>query len=327
MPDSSSSRPPSSLHGDWLRTVDALQPGDRETRAAIARLLGAPDAPATTPPTADADSAPQRPIPDAGEQQPMDLPAPTGTDASTEPFGQRIATGVSRVESPAPEAPPWLEETVPLDRPTPGGSQLPEPDSLFPEHLARSIFHRALATRLPLGPIDVAAVVGVIARGDVVRRVPRRRVRTLARGVQLLVDRGDAMLPYLRDLDRLEHTVGRVVGPPALQVLRFDASPLRGAGPGGRWTWTPYAADHLPPRGTRVLCATDLGIGVPPAGSYPASPHEWLRLHRLLRARDCSLALLVPYGPDRWPPILARRLSVVHWDPATTAVTLSARLP
>lgn len=50
-----------------------------------------------------------------------------------------------------------------------------------------------------------------------------------------------------------------------------------------------------------------------------ATTSEWLRFG--LRARDQGnlVVALVPYEALRWPPSLARVISIIHWSERTTA--------
>ncbi|WP_434300358.1 hypothetical protein [Corallococcus exiguus] len=149
--------------------------------------------------------------------------------------------------------------------------------------------------------------------------LPRRLRPTLAHGVQLLLDRSDAMLPFLRDVASLEEEISQLVGA-GTEVLHFVACPTRGCGRGGRRRWKPYGSERLPRPGTRVLCVTDLGIGMPPPGDAPALLEEWAEFIGRVRRAGGAVAALVPYPSERWPHGLEPAMQVFEWDWTLTMV-------
>lgn len=286
--------------------------------AAPARAAGAIEEPAAAAPDVEPEPEPPPPRPTIERTPAADLP----TDPAAPPTAVRSRFTVERA---APREPPgWLLQVRALE---PAGRAVEPavPEPLLDRRRSRSVLSMALATRAGEGELDLDQVVRTIARGDAVRRLPRRSYPTLARGVQLLLDRSPAMLPFLADLRALEEEVRGLAGAEAVEVLSFSGCPTRCAGDGPIDEWGPYDENRRPPRGTRVLCASDLGIGLPLTGHTPASPHEWLDLADLLRAAGCPLLVLCPYRRERWPEPLQRRLAVLHWDRTATAA-LAARL-
>jgi hypothetical protein len=66
-----------------------------------------------------------------------------------------------------------------------------------------------------------------------------------------------------------------------------------------------------------VAVVSDLGIGS--VVDLEASVlSEWLAFCEIARAAGCPPIALVPFGPQRWPEALARRLTFVHWSERTT---------
>ena len=313
-------------YGDLLLAFKALRPRDARTRAAIARVLGiawGEDGGSPSAPSADVDQAPERfPPAPTGAEPP--LVAPRSDAARPDPTAVPIPIGVQSLPSTALQ-PDWLEQVTPLAKPASGpGTGSPEPEALFRPQKAQSILAIALATQEPFGVLDLDEIVAAVGRGAALNSVPCQAVLTLARGVQLLVDRGDGMLPFRADVKRVERRIGRLVGSDALEVLNFAGCPSRGAGRGPRRNWADYFAHHRAPPGSRVICVTDLGIGRPAGTEIPADPAEWLDFNARLRAADCPLLVLVPYRRDRWPPQLARRMSLLHWDRSTNAAHAAA---
>ena len=159
-----------------------------------------------------------------------------------------------------------------------------------------------------------------MARAEPVRQLPRLHRPTLRRGVQVLVDRSQAMIPYARDQAELQEEIRAVVGKENCQVLRFVGCPLRGAGTGPKKSWysTPAGTYRVPPPQTVVLLLTDLGIGGPVFEHDSADVPEWLEFAAQLRQAGYRLIAFVPYKASRCPRQLADAITVIQWDRRTT---------
>ena len=202
----------------------------------------------------------------------------------------------------------------------------PRVEPLLEPLQARAVLSGALARHTAEGPLDIQRIVEHVSRGEAIDELPRMRVPTIARGIQLLVDRGDGMAPYAADISWLRDTLVKVVGSHAVDVLQFAYSPLRGAGKGSRRTWKPYARITPPRAGATVVAVTDLGIRSLPSPADPASAEEWIALADYLDRVRCPLIALVPYARRRWPARLRRRFAIVEWDRHTTAAKVRAAL-
>jgi hypothetical protein len=168
----------------------------------------------------------------------------------------------------------------------------------------------AISTSAP-GGVDPARLVDRIARKRPIDPVPRLLRSTLARGARVMVDRGGGMSQFARDADAIVAQVHAVAGRERTEVLRFWHSPLR-VGSSSR---TGKAAP--PPEGGRpVLALSDLGIA--PAGTAPLGvAREWLDFEEAITGAGSALVVLVPYPEERWPVVLAERLTLVPWDRTT----------
>jgi hypothetical protein len=190
----------------------------------------------------------------------------------------------------------------------------------------RNILSGALSRRRYDGRLDLQRVIESVARGEALARLHRFPRRTLASGVQVLVDRSETMMPYAEDQRWLLGEIYKVVGRDAAQVLSFAICPLRGVGQKARHWWKPYSA-WLPFPGTVVLVLTDLGIGQSPFLSERlASEEEWIDFAGELRGLGCPLVALVPYAPERWPARLRRSFTILHWDRRTGAPAVFTRI-
>lgn len=324
------SQTPAAL-ADLLRAFANLQPEDDAARAAIASLLGVSpvDLPAEPPPP-----PPPRPPEDRREEQ----DGATGRERQEPPEPRRHAPRPPSWEEPRERAelsavlkpdftttrrPDWLERVAPLEESdTEAPPAVPIPDPLFDPRWTRALLSGSLATFSETGPLDVLRLVRGVARGAPWRSVPRRPWPTLARGVQVLVDRGDAMLPFAADQDGLLEKLRLVVGKDLIDVLRFDGCPSRGAGAGPRRVWAPYFEHHRPRPGAAVLALTDLGIGGCGLGTRPVRPDEWRVFTEELHRSGCPLLAFVPYGRERWPAELTGLLKILPWDRTTSVRTV-----
>ena len=153
--------------------------------------------------------------------------------------------------------------------------------------------------------------------------LPRLSETTLRRGVQLLLDQSQAMLPYERDEQALTRAIQNVMGQDKVQVLRFAGCPTRGAwkesnvelnSPNEKdWRYAP------PPTGTLVLLVSDLGHTRPRLADDWADAKEWIGFSETVKRAGCELAAFVPYAPARWKPKLRGVINMIPWDRRTTA--------
>jgi hypothetical protein len=198
----------------------------------------------------------------------------------------------------------------------------PELTPLFRSSLMRSIYTHLLAIRSAEGQFDVKEIVTEVAQKKTLVHVPRLPVTSIARGAQILIDISDAMLPFRQDTREIESDIGDLFGTDSIRVMYFANNPMRGAGIGSRRRWRRYSEAWPPLERTRILVITDLGIGY--SGSeVPSGVVEWLDFASYVSRRDCPLTFLTPYSANRWPPILAKRLKIIHWDPSTTSAIIS----
>jgi hypothetical protein len=193
-------------------------------------------------------------------------------------------------------------------------------EPLFAPRSAPAAIATAVATETDDGPIDVEAIVAALARRQPLSRLPRKRQQSLRFGVQILIDIGESMQPFLRDEQVLANQVRRIAGVDRTSVLYFANCPVRGAGPGPRWTWRTYSP---PKSGTRVLVISDFGIGGPVLYLERSEEEEWRAFVMTVRRAGCTLIGVVPYPPRRWPHWLTNLLPSVTWDRSTTVARVS----
>ncbi|MEA3213472.1 MAG: hypothetical protein QOE70_6529 [Chthoniobacter sp.] len=295
--------------GDLLRALKRLQVSDDATRCDITRLLGLgpPVVPATRPAEPPPFTPPEPP-------PPPPLPPPASPPAQDSLRSQIEAT-TREVEVWFPPAP-----VEPLSQTGAGGATHEPPvDSLFVPNWTRAILSSILSTNGEDGPLDYERIIEALARAEIPVRLPRRPRPTTRRGVQLLVDKSEAMMPFASDQTSIQEAARRAIGSDNVKVLRFVDCPSRGVRASAREKWKDYGP---PLPGTPVLLLTDLGIGRPMCSTDRADGQEWLGFASQVRRAGCPLAAFVPYGPRRWPRALRRAMTLVQWDRCTSALTI-----
>jgi hypothetical protein len=328
-----------------VRAIAALRPGNAHTTRAILNLLGVPaealqvehpmeENEVTDPKvtvigvTEPSPPEPNRPISEAAR---VNVAVSAELIHATAAPPQEPEAAVVLEPDPSEQRrsrarPAWLARSPSLAEPPDPSrtlSQTPVKTPLFVRSWTRGILSGSLSTLQHDGPIDVKHVVDMVSRGTPVVEVPREARATMAGGAQVLVDRSDAMVPYLEDQERLVAQIRDVVGEGNVEVLRFDGCPSWGAGRGTRRTWSDYHAHHTPQPGTAVLVLTDIGIGTPDfAGRHPATVDDWVGFAIHLRRAGCPVVAFVPYGPSRWPDRLRQVMRILHWDHRTSARTV-----
>ncbi len=300
--------------GDLARALSDLKPRNEESRVAIATALGMHWAPASASKPLVKKKAKQkteRRVETISRGEFDRLPPPTRVIKS------RLEHTRSEESAPAISVAPLEASGSESDLPS-----LPLEPLFFPRW-TRAILSAGLATNSDVGPVDVDRVVEILARGESLKTLPVLSTPTLTRGVQLLIDRSEAMTPFIRDQVRLHKEIVATVGSDRVTTLRFVGCPIRGAGDGAAPSWSSY---EPPVSKAPVLLLTDLGIGRPRLNDERAGIEEWLLFIEQVKKAKCPLLAFVPYAQTRWPPELASRMSIIQWDRKTSAITVCNKL-
>ena len=300
--------------GDLAEALKKLGPSDDNTRVAIANTLGMSLQTSSKVKTA---SKPKRKRDD--EEKPVTNRSSPIFDpiSANRPLASRLEH--TRSEQPAPSI-----RVPPLPKSAPESEvQAPPLEPLFFPRWTRGILSAALATNSQIGDVDVDRVVQILAAGKSVEKFPLLSMPTLNRGVQLLIDRSQAMEPFIKDQARLHREILDVVGADHVTTLRFVGCPGRAAGTGPPEEWPQYGP---PLNGGPVLLLTDLGIGRPRLSDERSGVAEWLKFAERVKKAKCPLIAFVPYGESRWPLALRSHMSIIQWDRNTTAITINNKL-
>ena len=222
----------------------------------------------------------------------------------------------TRKGSGAFDPPEWLSKPGESMDPASDSGPAPPTPALFGRVVRRGILSAALSTLVPEGDLDMRRILRILGDGRPLEQLPRLARATMRRGVQVLLDRSVPMDPFQQDQRDLVEALDDILADDRLEVLCFAACPVRGVGSGARSTWRAWKP---PPQGIPILAVTDLGIGGPMFDEDRPSPGEWLRFALRARIGGHRLISLVPYEATRWPPTLARVMSIIHWSERTTA--------
>lgn len=223
-----------------------------------------------------------------------------------------------------------LEESAPvkvpaLDLPDPLEEQSEENEPLLRFYpLLAPIWTRAIITKIlsvdaSYGVPDIQKLVEIISHNRPLDQIPRRLLPTLRKGVQVLIDNGPGLVPFLRDQMSLLEQLKLVVGPDRVQIWEFVGTPLKHAVSIGTSNVQGY---RLPAPGTPLLMLTDLGIAVPPFEVEVTAPDEWLEFVHYVRQAGYRLQVLTPYAPIRYSRALKRLMKIIQWDRGTSVSTV-----
>jgi len=226
-----------------------------------------------------------------------------------------------RLEKSDVDPPTWFHNPLSLkSMVVSGGSTTSYPmKTLFVPNWTRAILISALSTYDNFGPIDIDVIVNLISCYEPLREVPRRPWPTMVHGVQVLVDKNEALEPFYKDMTHLKNVVRKVAGSDRTQIMEFMGSPSWGVRSAKSNEWSDY---HPPSSKTVVLLMTDLGILRDPFITHRAGVRDWLRFASIVREAGCSLVAFVPYPPERWPKPLQCAMKIVQWDRTTSTSTI-----
>ena len=153
--------------------------------------------------------------------------------------------------------------------------------------------------------LDIPRVVDQMARLRSIEQLPRRKIRTWASRVEIVLDGHPEMAPYLSDRFQVVNGLGRIMGKRRVWVT--DQTPLTRAWCHGAGMSRPFP---MPPPGTRILVFSSLGC----FGQDKGRMGEWEAWGKKLRLGGISPVVLTPAPPHTWTPGLARAFSLVFWD-------------
>ena len=211
----------------------------------------------------------------------------------------------------APAAGPTLQPLTAADcAPRAGG--VPHAP-LVPTRRLWPALQRALALPRP-GPLDLAALVGTLARARLPRRLPRRQLHPWGGELLVVLDVAHHLVPYAHDYRLLFDEVQRRHGRGSLRICLVEGSP---AAPlallSGKAPARPARQVPAPPAGTPVLILGDLGL-LAPGDAASQIGHAWHAWHAYLVRLAAAGARPLAWLPAsrRLVPARLRRAAQVH---------------
>ena len=304
---------------DVARAWVALNATSDDQRQFIAEMLGFRYEPRAGITEAPIVVQPQRPVSGVrgepvGPREPETLRdeiSPGVAVAASLPLRVRaVDTGRTRGSAPS-----WIGAPALPSESEGDAAFRPEPVSLLVPGWTRAIAAAAVATRFADGPIDVEGVIDRVCKLRPLVPLPRRSVWTARHAVQLLVDRGQGMMPFAREATRLADRIRAVAGRDRTTMFLFRDCPTR------RRKTSPKGGDPVyepPAAGVPVIVITDLGLTRGAAIRGGASEEEWLAFAATIRRAHCPLVAFVPCAFARVPDPLRRVFHTIPWDRATT---------
>jgi len=310
-------KPPAISAADLMRVFATLRPRSGKDKKRIAEMLGF-----AWPERAGKAIQKSSKKLTGGKKKELPLPLPSpvnpaGGESELEmPMQQSTVEFTLAGPQPGTMTPPkWRLENTAFDTSQRTRSSPRQIDPLLAPLWTRSILSTALSRKLYDGPPDIARIIERMLKQTVIRELPHLPVLSMARSIQVLIDVGDNMLPFVQDQRGLLKAIRRLAGRENIEELKFVGTPLRKAGASDIDSWEPY---RMPALGTQVLLLTDLGISRPSLASPPAPELEWYSFARTLLVRGIQATAFVPYPANRWPKSLKEVLRIVEWDRRTT---------
>ncbi|MGW2032889.1 hypothetical protein [Streptomyces sp. NPDC001811] len=307
--------------GGLARAMVALRSHDDITLTKVAGMLGLRRLPATGVPTDAPAGSPMTTVSTGAVREPKLAPRPA-VDGPNATVRREPAPPMPLLTPIGTEYAVQRLWTVPVlaETPAPTTSRRRTHESLLPPRSQAAILRLLLSRVVQEGPIDTERMITDLARGAYISELPRRPVRTLRFGVQILVDVGPGMQLFIRDQQELLRRIIAITGRHACDVRYFSANPLR-AGREAGWSWKPLTA---PPRGTRVLVLSDFGQHR--ARGEAVDVGTWQTATTIFHRGGCLPVALTPLPAQRQPSWLRSLMPVLTWDRTTTAAMAHARL-
>ena len=307
----------------WRATaaVGAVERRDVAAALGFTYLQLAPSATAPSPSRASVPSGTRE-----GAIGQLPLPSMSRGDAaqpdlrhhSAESEPERLSLHFELMPTGKPQsAPRWatISEVVPSDQ---RAHLWPETqlEPLLTPGWTRNALAALCATHVDEGSIDLERLIDAVCLRRPLVGLPRESVRTLRRGVQLLIDENDGFAFHRRDVDQVVRSLSAVVGSDRTEVLRFSGSPSHGVRPNrfaAPKVWRP------PAPGTPIVVVSDFGLVRTSRIQRSSSPDDWKGITAMARSAGCTVVGLVPFAPTRWPISLRQAIRLLRWDRRTTA--------
>jgi hypothetical protein len=306
---------------DLLRAFVVLGPKDEQTMWGISRIMGVEPPEFEPPPASTATDEPIKPAKTTTtrEEAPPELKQPEESSRQPEP----VPSTFEEINVAKAAPPDWVDSVQGLPRErrtTPGVATL---YPLYRRKWGRAIASSLFSIQSPAAEIDMPEVIARIARLQPLDSLPRLRHPVIAPEIQILLDVGPSMEPYIKDQTHFVREAARVAGRDRISVHTFTGHPDWGIDAARTGEPAPYSTPSLE---TVIVILSDIGMGRTGNVLYQADTRDWIQFSKRLARHHCHLVLCTPYPPDRWPAGLSREVDIVQWDREVTVSHIRQRL-
>ncbi|MGD9211100.1 MAG: hypothetical protein PVI90_09990, partial [Desulfobacteraceae bacterium] len=244
----------------------------------------------------------------------LNLPTIGATKVSLWQPEERIDFEIETInpDKPPPKLPAYVGKTKPLPPDPIVNQAILTITPLFPLQLSRGIIRKHLAMLFFEGEPEVQPIVDKIARGLPLKTIPKQGSLSLRRGVHVLWDTSETMVPFIEDQRQLVHEIRSLFGRENVSLSYFDTE--------SQSTETDeisYFQNHILECHPRrpVVILSDFGICQSPYVFQPLSNQNWwLNFLLLCRRLGVPLIAFLPYDLSRCPKFLKKHVRLVHWD-------------
>lgn len=314
---------PNSL-ADLITALDKLSPSDEEAMHAIVEILGMRlESKLAEVEQSEHYEEVSDSITIKNEQttKAETIPHFTPYETSKKPAETSYPSALIPLEKSHVAPPAWFHNPLPLKSTEgSGGCTTSYPlQTLFLPNWTRAILISALSTYKNFGSIEIDEIINRISINEPLKQIPRRPLPTMVHGVQVLIDRSEALEPFYQDQTHLKSAIRKVAGSDRTKIMEFMGCPSWGVRAAKCDDWSDY---HPPASRTTVLLITDLGILHNPYISNRAGVSDLLRFAAIVRKAGCSLVAFVPYPPARWQKPLHDAMTIIQWDRTTSTSTI-----
>lgn len=230
------------------------------------------------------------------------------------------ATGQSQsqLESDAPSLPDWFTQASP--------TLLTETATRIPLcHQARPLYtqladwprvlpflQKVLGDHVDGRKPDTARLVKQVAKGEMIRRIPRKQRYSWSLKARIVIDINDDNFPYRRDFMHLRDRLLQLRGDEGLDVQYIYDEP---GGAIARYDQQREIIEpwRLPEPGTPILILSDLAM----QSQSRQSLYAWLAFGQMLKAQGRRATVLMPVAERNIDYRLLRYFDCVVWDRAS----------
>ncbi|MDR4484627.1 MAG: hypothetical protein R3B95_15680 [Nitrospirales bacterium] len=302
---------------DFLLSLEALRPNpsDLVTRQTIAKVLGL-----TWTSPVSAKKSMKHPLrkrsePARAQTTQIDLTSTNQTEEIQHSIPFRFEYFTEDTDEMEDKTAEWLANVTPIDKPSKERLSPMATPPLFRSEWERGILQAAFSIQVPEGPIIVEDVVETMARGKVLKIIPRTMRWTVKQGVHVLLDQSRSFAPFQNDLSQIKEAILRLIPVDRCTFWNFVECPIRGV----RQPEQGYPQPFSPPRQKQVVVViTDLGLMGSAGESNPATEDEWITFGLAVRKANCPLVVITPFPSDHIPPSIRSVVSPILWDQPTT---------